>query len=71
MGPVRLLACAWWSLSASAPGRIAPWLAESVVDRGRHALELDIRTEQGRATCLDALSRADALIEGFWPGVME
>lgn len=42
-----------------------------VVDRGRHTLELDIRTEQGRATCLEALSRADVLIKGFRPGVME
>ncbi len=42
-----------------------------IVDRGRYTVEIDIRTSDGKATCLDALSRADVLIEGFRPGVME
>jgi alpha-methylacyl-CoA racemase len=42
-----------------------------VVDRGRATMTLDIRTEEGRETCLKACSRADVVIEGFRPGVME
>ncbi len=43
----------------------------SIVDRGRHAMELDVRSEAGRATALQAIEHADVLIEGYRPGVME
>jgi alpha-methylacyl-CoA racemase len=46
------------------------WL-NPIVDRGRASVTLDIRSEQGRAFCLDATRHADVLIEGFRPGVME
>jgi alpha-methylacyl-CoA racemase len=42
-----------------------------VVDRGRSVLVLDIRTEPGRLSCLELCARADVLIEGLRPGVME
>ena len=42
-----------------------------IVDRGRHAMELDMRREAGRATALQAVGRADVLLEGYRPGVME
>lgn len=42
-----------------------------VVDRGRHRLELDIRSEEGRAAAIAAVSAADVLVEGYRPGVME
>ena len=42
-----------------------------VVDRGRHRIELDIRSEDGTAGCTHAIARADVLIEGYRPGVME
>ena len=42
-----------------------------IVDRGRATMTVDIRTEDGRRVCLSALARADVLIEGFRPGVME
>ena len=42
-----------------------------IVDRGRAVLELDIRTPEGVTRTLDALDRADVVIEGFRPGVME
>jgi alpha-methylacyl-CoA racemase len=42
-----------------------------VMDRGRHRLMLDIRTDEGRARCLEAIDRADVVIEGMRPGVME
>ncbi len=40
-------------------------------DRGRAALTLDIRSEAGKAVCLEAAAKADIVIEGFRPGVME
>jgi alpha-methylacyl-CoA racemase len=46
------------------------WL-NPIVDRGRASVTVDIRSEQGRAFCLDATQHADVLIEGFRPGVME
>lgn len=42
-----------------------------VADRGRSVLVLDIRSEAGRARCLELAEQADVLIEGFRPGVME
>lgn len=42
-----------------------------VADRGRGALVADIRSEGGRTRCVAAAEKADVLIEGFRPGVME
>ncbi len=42
-----------------------------VVDRGRSTVTIDIRSDEGRAFCYDAADKADVLIEGFRPGVME
>jgi alpha-methylacyl-CoA racemase len=42
-----------------------------VVARGRRSIALDLRSEAGREAALQLLARADALIEGFRPGVME
>ncbi len=42
-----------------------------IVDRGRATMTVDIHTDQGLAICLDASDRADVVIEGFRPGVME
>jgi len=42
-----------------------------VADRGRATKIVDIRTEDGRAYCLDAADHADVVIEGYRPGVME
>jgi alpha-methylacyl-CoA racemase len=42
-----------------------------IVDRGRSAVEIDIRTPQGRERALDICANADVLIEGLRPGVME
>lgn len=39
--------------------------------RGRTQVELDLRNEQGKASILRLATHADALIEGFRPGVME
>lgn len=42
-----------------------------IQDRGRRIVELDIRTEAGRSRCLELAAKADVLIEGYRPGVME
>lgn len=42
-----------------------------MADRGRSVLTLDIRSDEGRAIALSATDRADVVIEGFRPGVME
>jgi alpha-methylacyl-CoA racemase len=39
--------------------------------RGRQAIALDLKTSAGREAVLALAERADALIEGFRPGVME
>jgi alpha-methylacyl-CoA racemase len=39
--------------------------------RSRTLLELDAKTESGRAAVLELVGRADVLVEGFRPGVME
>ncbi|HEX3615468.1 MAG TPA: CaiB/BaiF CoA-transferase family protein [Solirubrobacteraceae bacterium] len=46
-------------------GRLDPSL------RGRQTLELDLKSDHGRQLALALADRADALIEGFRPGVME
>ena len=42
-----------------------------VVERARHRASVDLKSEEGKAFCRDAISNADVLIEGFRPGVME
>jgi alpha-methylacyl-CoA racemase len=44
---------------------------KSVTGRGRKVVELDLKNAAAIAQVLDLLSHADALIEGFRPGVME
>ena len=44
---------------------------KSVAGRGRKVVELDLKDKAAIAQVLDLLANADALIEGFRPGVME
>ena len=44
---------------------------KSVAGRGRKVVELDLKDRAAIAQVLDLLGQADALIEGFRPGVME
>jgi alpha-methylacyl-CoA racemase len=44
---------------------------KAVATRGRKVVELDLKDKAAVAQALDLLSQADALIEGFRPGVME
>lgn len=43
----------------------------SFYNRNRRTLRVDLKSERGRATALRLVGKADALIEGFRPGVME
>ncbi|HKA55013.1 MAG TPA: CaiB/BaiF CoA-transferase family protein [Candidatus Binatia bacterium] len=43
----------------------------SVLNRGRRSVALDLKRKEGTGVALKLIERADALIEGFRPGVME
>ena len=43
----------------------------AILHRGRPSLTLDLKTDEGQRQALSLIHRADALIEGFRPGVME
>jgi alpha-methylacyl-CoA racemase len=45
--------------------------ARAVLNRGRRSLVVDLKHEWGTATVLRLVERADVLVEGFRPGVME
>jgi alpha-methylacyl-CoA racemase len=45
--------------------------AWQVVNRGRRSVGLDLKSEADRETALALIGKADAMIEGFRPGVME
>ena len=42
-----------------------------VLSRGRESIALDLKSPEGKQTALALIARADILIEGFRPGVME
>jgi alpha-methylacyl-CoA racemase len=42
-----------------------------IVNRGRHVVEADLKAATDRERVLDLIERADVLVEGFRPGVME
>ena len=46
-------------------------LTGDLVNRGRRNIAIDLKQPDGVATLLDLVESADALIEGFRPGVME
>ena len=46
-------------------------VSNPVVERARHRIGVDLKSAEGKAFCLEAAAKADVLIEGFRPGVME
>ena len=50
-------------------GRLQP--PNAALDRGRHGLTLDLADPFDNALARDAASKADVVMEGFRPGVME
>jgi alpha-methylacyl-CoA racemase len=47
----------------------APYLTP--IDRGRRSIAVDLKNSAGTKVVLDLVSKADVLLEGFRPGVME
>ncbi|MVW72817.1 CoA transferase [Bordetella sp. 15P40C-2] len=57
---------------ANAPERGIPIPARyEVLNRNRRSVAIDLKTEAGRSTLLKLVAKAQMLIEGFRPGVME
>src|SRR4030088_241820 len=50
---------------------IKPGPKTSLLDRNRRALAIDVKSSEGLAALRRLISSADALIEGYRPGVME
>ena len=48
-----------------------PWSAFDVCFRGRRSVAMDLKHPAAAEACLKLIARADGLIEGFRPGVME
>ncbi len=46
-------------------------VANSPIERGRRSLVLDLKDKEAITLCLKIIAKADVLIEGFRPGVME
>jgi alpha-methylacyl-CoA racemase len=42
-----------------------------VTSRGRRSVAIDLKSPDGVGLCLDLIAKADVLVEGFRPGVME
>ncbi|AHD00090.1 CoA transferase [Leisingera methylohalidivorans] len=45
--------------------------AFDMLSRGKRTLELDLKSQEGRATAIELAKRADVVIENFRPGVMD
>ena len=52
---------------AESVGRSAP----DIMNRGKRSVAVDLKKPEGVEAALSLIERADALIEGFRPGVME
>jgi alpha-methylacyl-CoA racemase len=50
---------------------VDPQLAKDISRRGKKSIILNLKSEQGREVLLKLIESADALIEGYRPGVME
>jgi len=52
-------------------GSARPGNPADVTARGRRSIALDLKSDEGREAALRLIEKADGLIEGFRPGVME
>ncbi|KFC64232.1 CaiB/BaiF CoA-transferase family protein [Massilia sp. LC238] len=61
--------------AAASPGADTPYpvlgTRHDVMARGRRSLALDLKNAAGRCAAMKLIERADVLLEGFRPGVME
>jgi crotonobetainyl-CoA:carnitine CoA-transferase CaiB-like acyl-CoA transferase len=59
-----------WSATEALPG-LAPGAKTDILGRGRRSVIIDLKRPEGTPVALRLIERADALVEGFRPGVME
>jgi alpha-methylacyl-CoA racemase len=72
IGPVPLAAMILADMGAEVVRLVRPGGPDiPVLNRSRATVEADLKSEAGKALALDLIGRADALIEGYRPGVME
>ena len=73
IGPGPHVAMLLADLGAEVVTMVRPGAAVTnpVVERARHRLAIDLKSQERKAQCLAACANADVLIEGFRPGVME
>jgi alpha-methylacyl-CoA racemase len=78
IGPVPLCGMILSGLGAeivrlTRPGGQGAWgdVGDAVLLRGRTSVAVDLKSASGKATVLELVARADGLIEGARPGVME
>ncbi len=57
--------------AAAVPEEMPATGSREIMNRGRRSVGVDLKHPEGRATVLDLVASADALIEGFRPGVTE
>ena len=72
IGPVPLAAMILADMGADVVRLVRPGSPSMpVLNRSRATVEADLKSEAGRDAALALIDRADALIEGYRPGVME
>ena len=75
IGPVPFAAMLLVDMGADVVRVTRPGAAQldrrDIVERGRRIVAVDLKSAAGVAAALDLLDRADVLLEGFRPGVME
>jgi alpha-methylacyl-CoA racemase len=74
IGPVPLAAMILADMGADIVRLVRPGshaMGGSVLARSRATVEADLKTPEGRETALALIDKADALLEGYRPGVME
>ncbi len=72
-GPFAACCCPTWAPTscASTARAAARPPSRDITYRGRNAVALDLKKPEGVEAALKLIDKADALIEGFRPGVME
>lgn len=71
LGPAPFAAMLLADLGAEVVSVRRPGAAPTALTRGRPAVELDLKSEAGRAELHRLLTEADVLMEGYRPGVLE
>jgi alpha-methylacyl-CoA racemase len=72
IGPVPLAAMILADMGADVVRLVRPGAASiPILNRSRATVEADLKTDAGRNNALALIDKADALIEGYRPGVME